>query len=115
MPQSCLVLLRHYLATSELHGQLLFTSTPPVLPYSSKMHTIDKMLKMHILIEADGTIIVGCKTEQISVSLLVSPKDKNYMSEKVRVKATITNRRPRNVVNWINVERLCVSGFAFVC
>ena len=100
---------------NELHGQLLFTSTPPVLPYSSKMHTTDKLLKMHLLIEADGTIIVGCKTQQISVSLLVSPKDKYYMSEKVREKAIITRRRPKNVVNWTNLERLCISGFAFVC
>ena len=101
-----------------LHMRVLFGGSPPKLPFTAKTRrgAGEGKLKLQVLVEEDGTIIVGCKLGDVIGSVLVMPRDKDYLRELVSEKAKIRKRHPErySYVDWDAVEKLCDSVIAIV-
>ena len=101
-----------------LHSRILLGGSPPTLPYSSKSRRGlgDIKFKLQVLVEVDGTIVVGCKLGEISGSLLVTPRDKDYLKNLVDQKRMVRRRSPERLsyIDWDSVVKLCDSVISIV-
>ena len=101
-----------------MHARILYGGSPPTLPYSAKSRrgSCDEKLKLQVLVEVDGTVVVGCKFGDITGSLLVTPRDKEYLKNLVEEKEKIRHHshRNRSYIDWDSVVKFCESLVAIV-